>query len=166
MQKIELTNNQYRMLMQLVALGVELIDNAALGDDEDEDNEPQLLKDAVDLESYLIAHAGKFGIKDIIEQADNNEYADYSEQFMEEHQMITRNAYLNKAAEIASFQLGMRDYKAVNGNEQLEQMPPQEGVDKIMSYSMKYLNEIFENGFGNFHLKTEKPGIITNLSFE
>ena len=74
--------------------------------------------------------------------------------------------YLNKAAEIASFQLGMRDYKEKYGVDSLDNMPPQEGVDKIMSFSMKYLNEIFENGFGNFHLKSESPARIISLSSE
>ena len=39
MQKIELTNKQYRLLLQLVSLGIDVIDNAALGGDEEEDEE-------------------------------------------------------------------------------------------------------------------------------
>lgn len=158
------------MLMQLVALGVELIDNAALGNDEDDKEkeaaEDPLLNAAVDLEGYLLSHAKRFGIKDIVQPESDGSGDNYSEEFLEDHQTISQNAYLNKAAEIASFQLGMRDYKEKFGVDSLDNMPPQEGVDKIMSFSMKYLNEIFENGFGNFHLKSESPARIISLSSE
>ena len=89
-----------------------------------------------------------------------------SEPFLEEQQMISNSAYFNKTAEIASFQMGMRDYKEANGADALENIDPQEGVDKIMTYSLKYLNEIFENGFTNFSLNTDRPAKIINLSAE
>ena len=80
--------------------------------------------------------------------------------------MIAQGAYFNKAAEIASFQLGVRDYKEVNGPDALENITPQEGVDKVMSFSLKYLNEIFENGFNNFYLNTGEPAKIISISSE
>ena len=171
MQKIELTNKQYRLLLQLVSLGIDVIDNAALGEEEDEDddiemNESQLFNDASDLEGYLMAQSKRFGIKDIIQYDADEDYLEYSEPFIEEQEMIAHSAYFNKTAEIASFQLGMRDYKEMNGPEALENIPPQEGADKIMSFSLKYLNEIFENGFDNFHLNTEGPAKIISLSAE
>ncbi|HRP56211.1 hypothetical protein [Agriterribacter sp.] len=168
MQKIELTNKQYRLLLQLVSLGIDVIDNAALGDDEEDDDEVNdespLLNDAVDLEGFLMAHFKKFGVKDIVMPDAEEEELNYSEQFSEDQQMISNSAYFNKTAEIASFQLGMRDYKEANGADALENVDPQEGVDKIMTYSLKYLNEIFENGFVNFHLNTDRPAKIISLS--
>jgi hypothetical protein len=169
MQKIELTNKQYRLLLQLVSLGIDVIDNAALGNDDEEDevnDESPLLNDAVDLESFLMAHFKKFGVKDIIMPDTDEDELNYSEPFLEDQQMISNSAYFNKTAEIASFQLGMRDYKEVNGADAFENIDPQEGADKIMTYSLKYLNEIFENGFDNFYLNTERPAKIISLSAE
>ncbi|HTN05632.1 hypothetical protein [Agriterribacter sp.] len=171
MQKVELTNKQYRLLLQLVSLGIDVIDNAALGGDEEEEedaevSESPLFNDATELEGYLMAQSKRFGIKDIIQYDADEDYLEYSEPFIEEQEMIAHSAYLNKTAEIASFQLGMRDYKDVNGPESLESITPQEGADKIMSFSLKYLNEIFENGFDNFHLNTEGPAKIISLSSE
>lgn len=171
MQKIELTNKQYRLLLQLVSLGIDVIDNAALGNDEEEDDdagddESPLLNDAIDLEDFLMAQSKRFGVKDIIQYDADEDYLEYSEPFAEEQETIAHSAYFNKTAEIASFQLGMRDYKAANGPEALENVSPQEGADKIMSFSMKYLNEIFENGFDNFYLNTEGPAKIISLSAE
>ncbi|HRQ52417.1 MAG TPA: hypothetical protein PLR74_17850 [Agriterribacter sp.] len=125
MQKIELTNKQYRLLLQLVALGVDMIDNAALGDDDDEEEEENdegsaLLNDATDLEDFLMAQSKRFGIKDIIRYDADEDYLEYTGPFMEEHEMIAHSAYFNKTAEIASFRLGMRDYKEVNGTDALE----------------------------------------------
>ena len=172
MQKIELTNKQYRHLLQLVSLGIDVIDNAALGnDDEEEDDdevndESPLLNDAVDLEGFLMAQFKKFGVKDIVTLDADEDELNYSEPFLEEQQMISNSAYFNKTAEIASFQMGMRDYKEANGADALENIDPQEGVDKIMTYSLKYLNEIFENGFTNFSLNTDRPAKIISLSAE
>ena len=172
MQKIELTNKQYRLLLQLVSLGIDVIDNAALGnDDEEEDDdevndESPLLNDAVDLEGFLMAQFKKFGVKDIVTLDADEDELNYSEPFLEEQQMISNSAYFNKTAEIASFQMGMRDYKEANGADALENIDPQEGVDKIMTYSLKYLNELFENGFTNFSLNTDRPAKIISLSAE
>ena len=172
MQKIELTNKQYRLLLQLVSLGIDVIDNAALGnDDEEEDDdevndESPLLNDAVDLEGFLMAQFKKFGVKDIVTLDADEDELNYSEPFLEEQQMISNSAYFNKTAEIASFQMGMRDYKEANGADALENIDPQEGVDKMMTYSLKYLNEIFENGFDNFYLNTDRPAKIISLSAE
>ena len=52
MQKIELTNKQYRLLLQLVSLGIDVIDNAALGGDEEEDEYP--LRDAFNKSKQLL----------------------------------------------------------------------------------------------------------------
>lgn len=172
MQKIEMTNKQYRLLLQLVSLGVEVIDNAALGNDDEEgdddevNDESLLFNDAVDLEGFLMTHFKKFGVKDIVLPGADGDELNYSDQFLEDQRMITNSAYFNKTAEIASFQLGMRDYKEVNGANALENIDPEEGVNKIMSYSLKYLNEIFENGFDNFYLNTERPAKIISLSAE
>jgi hypothetical protein len=171
MQKIELTNKQYRLLLQLVSLGIDVIDNAALGNDEEEDDdevndESPLFNDAVDLEAFLMVHFKKFGVKDIISLDAGEDELNYSEPFLEDQQMISNSAYFNKTAEIASFQLGMRDYKEVNGTDALENIDPQEGADKIMTYSLKYLNEIFENGFDNFYLNEDRPAKIISLSAE
>ena len=171
MQKIELTNKQYRLLLQLVCLGVGVIDNAAIGNDEENgddevNDESPLYNDAVELEDFLVAHYKKFGVKDIVGQDTGDDELKYSEPFLEEQQMISNSAYLNKTAEIASFQLGMRDYKEVNGPDALENIDAQEGADKIMTYSLKYLNEIFENGFDNFYLNTDRPAKIISLSAE
>ena len=181
MQKIELTNKQYRLLLQLVSLGIDVIDNAALGGDEEEDeeedeaeeadddmemNESPLFNDAAELEGYLMAQSKRFGVKDIVAYNAEEDYLEYNTPFIEEQAMIAQGAYFNKAAEIASFQLGVRDYKEVNGPDALENITPQEGVDKVMSFSLKYLNEIFENGFNNFYLKTESPAKIISISSE
>ncbi len=172
MQKIEMTNKQYRLLLQLVSLGVEVIDNAALGNDDDGDDDDEvndespLFNDAVDLEGFLMAQFKKFGVKDIVMPDAGEDELNYSDQFLEDQRMITNSAYFNKTAEIASFQLGMRDYKEANGANALENIDPEEGVNKVMSYSLKYLNEIFENGFDNFYLNTERPAKIISLSAE
>lgn len=171
MQKIELTNKQYRLLLQLVSLGIDVIDNAALENDDEEEEDAEerespLLVDAAGLEGYLMAQSKRFGIKDIIQYDADEDYLEYSEPFVEEQEMIAQSAYLNKTAEIASFQLGMRDYKETNGPDALEHLPPQEGADKIMSFSLKYLNEIFENGFDNFYMNTGGPARIISLSAE
>ena len=168
MQKIELTNKQYRLLLQLVSLGVDVIDNAALGndDDEDDDEESPLYTEAVDLEYFLMEQFKRFGVKDFVSLNAGEGELSYSEQFLEDQQLISNGAYFNKTAEIASFQLGMRDYKEVNGADALENIDPQEGADKIMTYSLKYLNEIFENGFDNFYLNTDRPAKIISLSAE
>ncbi len=163
MQKIELTNKQYKLLLQLVALGIDLIDNAALGDDEEDDD---LFSDAAELEGYLMAHFSKFGVKDMVVYDAAEDVLNHTGHFLEEQEMISNSAYINKSAEIASFQLGMRDYKEVNGYHSLDNIDPQEGADKIMSFSMKYLNEIFENGFDNFYLSDDKPAKIISLSSE
>src|SRR5690606_29681520 len=119
MQKIEMTNKQYRLLLQLVSLGVEVIDNAALGNDDEEgdddevNDESPLFNDAVDLEGFLMTHFKKFGVKDIVLPGADGDELNYSDQFLEDQRMITNSAYFNKTAEIASFQLGMRDYKEV-----------------------------------------------------
>ncbi|HEX5027133.1 MAG TPA: hypothetical protein VFV68_17760 [Agriterribacter sp.] len=169
MQKIELTNKQYKLLLQLVALGIDLIDNAALDNDEednDETDESSLFNDAAELEAYLMAHFSEFGVKDMVIYDAAEDSLNHTDHFLEEQEMISNSAYINKSAEIASFQLGMRDYKDVNGHDSLDNVDPQEGADKIMSFSMKYLNEIFENGFDNFYLSEDKPAKIISLSSE
>lgn len=182
MQKIELTNKQYRLLLQLVSLGIDVIDNAALGGEEDEDevvvveeedddddmemDESPLFNDAAELEGYLMAQSKRFGVKDIVQYNAEEDYLEYNTPFIEEQTAITQSAYYNKAAEIASFQLGMRDYKEVNGLDALDHLDPGESMDKLMTISLKYLNEIFENGFANFYLKTESPAKIISLSSE
>jgi len=163
MQKIELSNNQYRILMQLVFLGIEVIDSAALGEDDNGDEDSPFLEEAMELESFLMAHYKKFGVKDIVEPTEEN-MIDYKPEFAEECEAISNSAYLNKAAELASFQMGIRDFKMVNGEAALEGLSPQKGVDNIMSYSTKYLEEIFENGFTNFQLKSDIPAKIITFS--
>lgn len=170
MQKIELTNKQYRLLLRLVALGIDIIDNAALEEEEEENNETgesALFNDATELEELLMSQHRKFGIKDIIWYDNEEEYLQYSESFLEEQEMITQSAYLNKAAEIASFQLGIRDYKRANGSDALENITdPEEGVNKVMPFTMKYLNEIFENGFDKFYLSSGDAAKVISLSSE
>lgn len=178
MQKIELTNKQYRLLLQLVSLGIDVIDNAALGGEEDEDevieeddddiemDESPLFNDAAELEGYLMAQSKRFGVKDIVQYNAEEDYLEYNTPFIEEQTAITQSAYYNKAAEIASFQLGMRDYKEVNGLDALDHLDPGESMDKLMTISLKYLNEIFENGFDNFYLNTGEPAKIISLSSE
>lgn len=162
MQKIELTNNQYRLLLQLVFLGVEMIDNAALGGEEDDEEESALMNEATDLENFLISHYKKFGVKDIVDGGE--ETMTYHPEFLEECKFIANSAYMNKAAEIASFQMGIRDFKEVNGEEAMEALSPEKGVDNIMSYSSKYLEEIFEKGFANFYLRNATPSKIITFS--
>lgn len=165
MQKIELSNNQYRLLMQLVFLGIEVIDNAALGDDEDDDEEDApFLKEATELEFLLMQHAKKFGVKDVVALPSTDNMLDYQADFAEECEAISSSAYLNKAAELASFQMGVRDFKLTNGENSLEGISAQKGVDSIITYSTKYLEEIFENGFNNFQLKSDVPAKIITLS--
>jgi hypothetical protein len=170
MQKIELTNEQYRLLLRLVSLGIDVIDNAALEEDEEEDNESgesALFNDAMELEEVLMSQYKKFDIKDMIWYDDEEECLQYSGSFVEEQQTITQSAYLNKAAEIASFQLGIRDYKKANGRDSLENITdPEEGVNKVMPFTMKYLNEIFENGFDKFYLSSGDAAKIISLSSE
>lgn len=164
MQKIELTNNQYRILLQLAFLGVEMIDNAALGDEEGNGEESQLMSDAADLEHLLISHYKKFGVKDIVEMNEGEDELAYKPDFIEECKFIANSAYMNKAAEIASFQMGIRDFKEVNGEAALEHLSPEKGVDNLMSYSSKYLEEIFEKGFANFYLRDATPSKIITFS--
>ncbi|MFT3748056.1 MAG: hypothetical protein QM768_07050 [Agriterribacter sp.] len=164
MQKIELTNNQYKLLLQLAFLGVEVIDNAALGDNESDDEESQLMNEATDLEHFLIAHYKKFGVKDIVEMNEEEDEMAYKPEFLEECKFIANSAFMNKAAEIASFQMGLRDFKEANGEEALEHISPEKGVDNLMSYSSKYLEEIFEKGFANFYLRNSTPSKIITFS--
>jgi len=164
MQKIELSNNQYRLLMQLVFLGIEVIDNAALGDDENGEDDAPFLKEATELESFLMDQHKKFGMKDVVDASADSNMPDYRADFAEECEAISSAAYLNKAAELASFQMGIRDIKEVKGEDALEGITPQKGVDDIMYYSNRYLEEIFENGFTNFLLKSEMPAKIITLS--
>ena len=164
MQKIELSNNQYRLLLQLAFLGVEMIDNAALGDEEGDEEESQLMNEAIDLEHFLIAQHKKFGVKDIVEINEDEDEMVYKPEFLEECKFIANSAYMNKAAEIASFQMGIRAFKEVNGQEALEKLSPEKGVDNLMSYSSKYLEEIFENGFANFYLRNAAPSKIITFS--
>ncbi|MFT3704131.1 MAG: hypothetical protein QM802_17320 [Agriterribacter sp.] len=164
MQKIELSNNQYRLLMQLVFLGIEVIDNAALGDDEDGDDDAPFLKEATELENFLMEQHKRFGVKDVVEFLTDRNMTDYRADFAEECEAISSAAYLNKAAELASFQMGIRDIKEAKGEDALEGLPAQKGVDDIMHYSNRYLEEIFENGFTNFQLKPETSAKIITLS--
>lgn len=164
MQKIELTNNQYRLLMQLVFLGIEVIDNAALSEDENGEEDAPFLKEATEFEFFLMEHYKKFGVKDVVALSPADNMLDYQSEFAEECEAISNSAYLNKAAEMASFQMGIRDFKMVNGEDALEGIPAQKGVDNIMTYSTKYLEEIFENGFTNFQLKSEVPAKIITFS--
>lgn len=164
MQKIELTNNQYRLLLQLVFLGVEMIDNAALSDGEDSEEESELMNAATDLESLLVAQYKKFGVKDIISNDGPDGDAAYTPGFIEDCKFIADSAYMNKAAEIASFQMGIRDYKEEHGENALDNLAPEEGVNNLMSYSSKYLEEIFEKGFADFYLRNSNPSKIITLS--
>ncbi|MFT3948768.1 MAG: hypothetical protein QM763_17525 [Agriterribacter sp.] len=164
MQKIALTNNQYRLLLQLVFLGVEVVDNAALGNEEDSEESSSLLDEAAELERFLIAHYKKFGVKDMVDGSEGEDMMKYQPEFLEECKFIANSAYMNKAAEIASFQMGIRDFKEVNGEEALENLSPEKGVENIMSYSSKYLEEIFEKGFTNFYLRNATPSKIITFS--
>ena len=164
MQKIELTNNQYRLLLQLVFLGVEMIDNAALEDEEDSEESATLLDEASGLEQYLLAHYKKFGVKDVVNDTEEEEGMNYQPEFIEGCKYIANNANFNKAAEIASFEMGIRDFKEINGEEALENLSPEEGVKTIMSYSNVYLEEIFEKGFTNFYLRNPEPSKIITFS--
>ncbi|MCC6287183.1 MAG: hypothetical protein IT249_04800 [Chitinophagaceae bacterium] len=164
MQKIELTNNQYRLLLQLAFLGVEMIDNAALSEEEDSEETSPLLDEAVDLENFLIAHYKKFGVKDIVDGREGEDMIKYQPEFLEECKFIANSAYMNKAAEMASFQMGIRDFKEVNGQEALDNLSPEKGVENVMSYSSKYLEEIFEKGFANFYLRNATPSKIITFS--
>lgn len=164
MQKIELTNNQYRLLLQLVFLGIEVIDNAALTDQEGGEEESSLMNAAADLENFLAAHYKKFGIKDVISSESGEDAAGYRPEFIEECKFIANSAYINKAAEIASFQMGIRDYKKEHGETSLDNMSPEQGIQNIMSYSNKYLEEIFEKGFANFYLNNSGPSKIITFS--
>lgn len=172
MLNIELTNKQYRMLLKLVSLGVDVIDNAALGADHDgeeesdEDTGSPLLDEAAELEGYLMTEAKRFGVTDVVQYDMDEDYLEYSDMFRAEQEVITQSAYLNKSAEIASFQLGLRDYKKEYGDDQIKNIALQDGVEKIMPFSMKYLNEIFEHGFEKFYLNSEETGKIISLSSE
>ena len=168
MQKIELTNNQYRLLLQLVFLGVEAVDNAALGtgeenDNDDDETESPLLNAATDLESFLLDHYKKFGIKDVVSEGQEGGLQ-YHDEFFQECKFIANSAYMNKAAEIASFQMGLRDYKEEHGEEALANLSPEKGVEAMMGYSNKYLEEIFEKGFANFYLRNATPSKIITFS--
>lgn len=167
MQKIELTNDQYRILMQLVCLGVEVVENAGLEDFEDEkDNEEgaQLLEDVFDLEGYLMGYYKKFGVKDVVRTNLLEETFEYQEEFEDDCQYIAHEAYTNKLAEIASFQLGIRDYKEEHGENALDNLSPEQGVEKLVGYSTKYLEEIVENGFRNFYLRKGNQSKLISIS--
>lgn len=164
MQKIEFTNNQYRLLLQLVFLGIEMVDNAALTDKEGSDEESSLMNAAADLENFLAGQYKKFGIKDVITNEGGEDAAGYNPEFVEECKFIANSAYINKAAEIASFQMGIRDYKKENGETSLDNMSPEQAIQNIMSYSNKYLEEIFEKGFANFNLNNVEPSKIITFS--
>lgn len=168
MQKIELTDKQYHLLLKLVSLGVDVIDNAALGSDDEDGTDlgSPLLDEAAGLEDYLMTQAKRFDVKDVLQYDMDEDSSEFSDAFKAEQEVITHNAYLNKSAEIASFQLGMRDYKKEHGIDQLKAITPDEGVEQLLPFSMKYLNEIFENGFENFYLKTEDTAKIISLSAE
>lgn len=168
MQKIELTNKQYRLLMQVVALGVDLMDNANLGVDEEgeETDDADFMEEVCDLEDYLMSQARRFGVKDIIDHDDEGEFLDYEESFKQKQNEIAHSAYFNKCAELASFQLGMRDFKKEGGEEEIQGLTPQEGVERIMPFTMKYLEEIYDNGFENFYLDEKMPAKIVTLSSE
>lgn len=164
MQKIELTNNQYRLLLQLVFLGIEMIDNAALTDKEGSEEESSLMNAAADLENFLAGHYKKFGIKDVITNEGSEDAAGFKPEFIEECKYIANSAYINKAAEIASFQMGIRDYKEEHGPNSLDNMSPEQGIENIMRYSNKYLEEIFEKGFAHFYLRSAEPSKIITFS--
>lgn len=168
MQKIELTNKQYRLLMQVVALGVDLMDNASLdvGEEGEETEDADLMEEVCDLEDYLMSQAKRFAARDIIDQDDEGEFMDYEESFKQHQNVIAHSAYFNKCAELASFQLGMRDFKKEGGEEEIQELTPQQGVDKIMPFTMKYLEEIYDNGFENFYLDEKTSAKIVTLSSE
>lgn len=174
MQKIELSNGQYRLLLQLVALGTTIIDDAVLGDDseEDEDEESEemdLLEDALELENDLMHHCKKFGVKDVVEtyvDDDGDDYLDYTESFQKATFEIASAAYFNKTLELASFQLGLRDFKEANGlvsNEELTDFLTD--PEDVLPFTAKYTNEIFENGFERMAIRdNDQPARIISLS--
>lgn len=164
MQKIELTNNQYRLLLQLVFLGVETIDNANLSDSEDGEGESKLMDAAVDLENFLAGQYKKFGVKDVVSDAGADGAVGYTPEFVEECKYIANSANMNKTAQIASFQMGLRDYKEEHGETSLDNMSPEKGLENVMSYSSKYMQEIFEKGFSNFQLRNANPSKIITFS--
>ena len=173
MQKIELTNKQYRTLLQLVSLGVEVLDNAVFDDEGDENEGSEaltLLDDALELEDHLMQYYKKFGIKDIIEkygEEEEEEYLDYTDSFRDANLQITTAAYFNKTAEIASFQLGLRDFREARGLESNEDIADSGTLaDEILPFTTKYLDEIIENGFDRMFIKDSQSARIISLSSE
>lgn len=174
MQKVELTDKQYRALLQLVALGVDVLENAVVDQEKDESEGSEaltLLDEALELEDYLMQYFKKFGGKDIIEECvdegEEEEYLDYTGSFREANLQITTAAYFNKTTEIASFQLGLRDFREARGLESNEDIADSGALsEEILPFTTKYLNEIIENGFDRMFIKDGQSARIINLSSE
>lgn len=164
MQKIELTNKQYVLLLKLVYLGIDVMDAAALGEDDAEEEEAQLMEDALELEALVMSHFKKFGVKNIVHENKEEDALKYSPEFEQECGSIANAAAISKSADFVSFYMGLKDFKEAHGEEALSKALAENDLQGIAGYSTKYLDEIFENGFANFYLRKSAPSKIISLT--
>lgn len=142
--KIEFTEKQYRLLLDLVFAGEMLVNGARKLED--------AVKEYEELQQYIYSHAAKFGLKNLVEY--DKEYKMYFETHEFEESPIT--GFLEEYEDDVfwdrlAYYLAKRDVETEFRG--IKKVDPYEKKKRIMDLEEQYQKEFYKYGLGRLNVK-------------